>query len=294
MRKRSLAGYADQISVRPGDDIRFMVSCDEGPETFHASIVRLLSGDDGPGGPGYRDTTLDLAANGSYPARAQRTFPGSYGIVAHDPAFEGLESFTLQILFWPTTPEQKWKSIVSKFDESSEHGWGLFTNGDGHACFFVGDGNDHATAHVVAPEPLIARQWYLLAGSYDAATNELKIVQHMVHPKATIPARCEATKSAGGVGSPHNHAAAFMAGAYNHRDAVTPWFAGGHVNGKLERPVLSHGLLGDDEVSALCAGPVPGSLKDQVVIAWDFSVDISTDRLADISGNGLDGEAINL
>ncbi|MBN34500.1 MAG: N,N-dimethylformamidase [Rhodospirillaceae bacterium] len=295
MQVKTLGAYADKISVEPGDTIAIRVNCDEGgPDQFGATIVRLLSGDNQPAGPGYRDETVDLAANGRYPARHQRIFPGSHGIAPHHAAFETLESFTVQILFWPTTPERPWKSIVSKFDESTEHGWGLFTNGDGHACFFIGDGNDHTTARVAAPEPLIARQWYLLAGSYDADTKELRIVQRMIQPHATLPERCEATADGSTVASPHNHTAAFMAGAYNHRDNITPWFPGGHVNGKLERPVVSHGLLGDDEVMALTTGPMPEGLKDRVVIAWDFSIDISTDRLADISGNGIDGEAVNL
>ena len=52
MRAKTLAGYADEISVMPGDTIRFMVSCDPGPECVHASLVRLISADDQPGGPG--------------------------------------------------------------------------------------------------------------------------------------------------------------------------------------------------------------------------------------------------
>ncbi|MGY8994842.1 MAG: N,N-dimethylformamidase beta subunit family domain-containing protein, partial [Alphaproteobacteria bacterium] len=124
MRKKTLAGYADEISVEPGETIGFMVSCDDGPEHYDASIVRLISADDQPGGPGYRDEVLNVPANGRYPTRSQRIFTGSHGIVEHQPAFEALESFTLQILFWPTTPERPWKSIVSKFDEAIEFGWG--------------------------------------------------------------------------------------------------------------------------------------------------------------------------
>jgi N,N-dimethylformamidase len=294
MRRKTLAGYANAISVEPGETIRFMVSCDDGPEHYDASIVRLLSADDQPGGPGYRDTLLDVPANGSYRARAQRIFPGAYGILYHHALFEDLESFTVQVLFWPTTPEKPWKSIASKFDESTEHGWGLFTNGAGHACFFIGDGNEHHTVHVAAPEPLVAREWHLLTGSYDAKAKEIRIVQRMVHPVATFPERCEASTSAADLGSPQNHEAAFMVGAYNHRDETTPWFAGGHINGKLERPVVAHGLLDDAASLSLCAGPLPRELKDRVVLAWDFSIDIPTDRLADISENGLDGMAVNL
>ena len=294
MLKKKLAAYADEISVAPGDTIRFMASAEDDVADYTATIVRLISADDQPGGPGYRDEVLDVPANGTYPARHQPTYPGAYGITEHNKAFEGLESFTLQCLFWPTTPERPWKSIVSKFDESIEFGWGLFTNGDGHACLFVGDGNDHRTAHAVAPEPLIARQWYLLAGSYDASTKELKIVQRMIHPVTTIPARSETSVTAPDMADINNNDAAFMVGAYNNRTEDGTWFPGGHVNGRIERPLLVNRLLNDDESLALAAGPTPKALAANVVLAWDFSKEMSSDRLVDISGNGLDGLAVNM
>ncbi|MEM7123409.1 MAG: N,N-dimethylformamidase beta subunit family domain-containing protein [Pseudomonadota bacterium] len=294
MLKKKLAAYADEISVAPGDTIRIMASADDGVSSYTASIVRLLSGDDQPGGPGYRDDVLDVPANGSHAARHQPTWPGAYGAVGHNKAFDKLESFSLQCLFWPTTPERPWKSIVSKFAESNEFGWGLFTNGDGHACFFVGDGNDHRTARAVAPEPLIARQWYLLTGSYDAETKTLKIVQRMINPVPTIQACSEATVPAPEMGNIHNREAAFMVGAYNNQTESGTWFPGGHVNGKIERPVLINRLLDDDESAALLTGALPKKLARDAVLAWDFSQEIGSDRLVDISGNKLDGEAVNL
>ena len=35
-----LIGYSDRMSVRPGESLRFMVSCEE-VSTYHAEIVRL-------------------------------------------------------------------------------------------------------------------------------------------------------------------------------------------------------------------------------------------------------------
>jgi N,N-dimethylformamidase len=47
-----LLGYADRISVAPGDTIRFMVSAD-GIGRYRARIVRLIQGDCNPAGPGF-------------------------------------------------------------------------------------------------------------------------------------------------------------------------------------------------------------------------------------------------
>ena len=47
--KKRIIGYPDRVSVAPGEDIQFMVSCD-GVARYRADIVRLVSGDLHPGG----------------------------------------------------------------------------------------------------------------------------------------------------------------------------------------------------------------------------------------------------
>ena len=51
---RKLFGYSDEISLRPGDTIRFMVSSLDG-KPYRADIVRLICGDDSPAGPGFKE-----------------------------------------------------------------------------------------------------------------------------------------------------------------------------------------------------------------------------------------------
>ena len=42
-------GYADPLSVAPGEAIRFMVGTLDGPRRYRAEVVRLVCGDTGPG-----------------------------------------------------------------------------------------------------------------------------------------------------------------------------------------------------------------------------------------------------
>ena len=55
----------------------------------------------------------------------------------------------------------------------------------------------------------------------------------------------------------------------------------GHYNGKIEAPRLSRRAL------------APGEAGD-LVGAWDFAREIPGDEIVDVSGNGLDGVAVNL
>ena len=52
MQTKRIVGYADQISVAPGQTVAFKVSCDPGIKDYRARIARVVCGDDQPDGPG--------------------------------------------------------------------------------------------------------------------------------------------------------------------------------------------------------------------------------------------------
>jgi len=104
MAKAHIHGYSDQISVRPGERIRFMVSV-EGAARYRAEVVRLINGDANPAGPGPKEEVIATPANGDYPGRFQPTHAGSH-VVVDDPG--GLlnigQSITVHAFIMPTTP----------------------------------------------------------------------------------------------------------------------------------------------------------------------------------------------
>jgi N,N-dimethylformamidase len=65
-----LMGYADRISVAPGETIEFKVSCSGAPR-YRAEIVRVLSPEAGPLAPPFRRELVETPANGEYSAREQ-------------------------------------------------------------------------------------------------------------------------------------------------------------------------------------------------------------------------------
>ena len=79
-----LNGYSDRIYGRPGDAVRFMVSC-EVPLTYNAEIVRIVCGDDNPLGPGIKEIRVATAIDGVYQGRQQSIRAGSYISVPRTP-----------------------------------------------------------------------------------------------------------------------------------------------------------------------------------------------------------------
>ena len=66
-----LTGYADRFSVAPGETIAFKVSSALAG-TYQARLVRVISGDPNPAGPGIRERDVPAPFAGSYPSRVQR------------------------------------------------------------------------------------------------------------------------------------------------------------------------------------------------------------------------------
>ena len=77
---RTILGYADRFSVAPGEKIAFKASC-QGHAHYHLEIVRLISADLNPEGPGFREEVVPSGIAGNYPGRRQEIAAGSYAVV---------------------------------------------------------------------------------------------------------------------------------------------------------------------------------------------------------------------
>src|SRR5262249_1435195 len=169
-----LTGYADRFSVAPGQTIAFKVSSSSATP-YQARLVRVISGDPNPAGPGIKEETVAALFAGSYPSRVQPVPLGSYVRVADAPAFRRLQSFTVVAPIWPTTPGQERQAIVAPPGPKGGTGFALFVDGRG-AGALVGNGRGRlATVHV--GKPLVARSWYRVWATYDAATRVLSVGQ---------------------------------------------------------------------------------------------------------------------
>src|SRR5436305_12260356 len=97
-------GYADRLSVRPGDTIRFMVSA-EATDRVQAELVRLVHGDANPEGPGFVEQPVASPLAREWAVRRQYVQSGNF-LRVNDPA--GVlalgAAFTLHAYIFPTLP----------------------------------------------------------------------------------------------------------------------------------------------------------------------------------------------
>ena len=129
LRPATVHGYADRLSVAPGETIEFKVSCDE-PGSYRADLVRLIHGDTNPAGPGFKEEEIASAISGTYPGRHQPIASGSHVIVDdEDGALALLGPFTLHAFVFPTTPGKDGQQILGRRSAESGAGYALDDRG---------------------------------------------------------------------------------------------------------------------------------------------------------------------
>ncbi len=288
--KPVLLAYCDNDSVRPGQTVGFKVSC-EGAERFRADIVRLICCDTTPHPPGFKEEEVTSPASGDYPARKQEIGIGSCGVVPGPGAFNRLRSFTVQALVWATRPGHGAQALMGTWAEAQKSGFSLFLDETGALALVVGDGArvESCTTGV----PLAPRRWYLVAASFDGESATATLHQELQADRSfpTEPALAieTAMPCSPGAGAP-----SFTFAAWAADDAPDTTAFRAHFDGKIDRPRLADRALSRHEISALAAGAMPAELADAIVGAWDFALDIPSDRLTDLSPNALHGATRNL
>jgi N,N-dimethylformamidase len=306
LRERGIVGYADRLSVQPGETIRFMVSSEL--PTYRADIVRLIHGDANANGPGFKETVIETPASGDYEGRRQELPFGSYVLVPDTPALRLRGSFTVTAWIAPTTPgvsfgERAAQGIVTKWSDDDAGGWGVFVDAEGRLALRLG-GEDGATETLHAVTPLRAWRsaipgaarprphgvptvWYFVAVSYDADGGRVVFVQRPQTPFPGDPTRTTVERTTAMRALAPNELPLLMAAHWSGSGEARE--AAGHYNGKIDNPRVYARTLGAAEIDAIERGGGPGdALAD-----WDFAADIESETVSDRSPRRLHGRTVN-
>jgi N,N-dimethylformamidase len=287
-----IVGYSDKLSVRPGEQINFMVSC-EGAETYSADIVQLIHGDTNPAGPGFKERDIQARFSKSYPARSQAIHSGSYVRVPHDDAFSS-EVVSLQAMVRPTTPEKGAQGLITKWSNADRTGYALVIDDKGCLAMRLGDGTK--VDEISTEKPLLAGCWYYVRGTVDnGGTVELEqepIVSftNSRFDEPTPAQRTAARVSHGTNVTPAPNGAPVLIAAWYEGTDDGHMVVGGKYNGKVDRPRISLHPLGRAEMES--------PRRDGIIAAWDFADGITrhgvtSSLVSDVGARGLDGELVN-
>ena len=253
-----LLGYSDKLSGRPGDVIEIKVSS-AASEPYEARLVRVISADPNPDGPGMIEEDVEADFQGVYPSRAQPFFPGSYVRIDKSLPLSGLTALTLEARIWPTWVHGG-DQVVLAVGEMA-----LMLMGDGSL------GGKLGPHRFSIGQPLATRHWHRVRFSYDGANHQITLTQIRTGPRGdegeAVNLFAEARHNLSEIGNV-TLAADLDQGRASH-----------HFNGKIEAPSL-YAAAEPDEASILAR--------------WDFSMGVPTTEIKDVGPHGLHGDIVNL
>ncbi len=263
-----IVAYADRFSVRPGEEIAFKVSV-IASAPYQARLVRVISCDPSPGGPGLIEETIEAEFAGSHAARYQAVQLGSYMRVPNPTALDHLVNFTLSAVIWPTRPGAGRQSVMSRGDGEGKVGFDLSIDAEGATIETGGQ-------RLSVGKGLVGRRWYRIWASYEAASGRLRVGQMPLTPRvdADDTGRGELQLD---TAPEMSLEADFLLAAARGESGPTR-----HFNGKIEDPMI------------YSTAHEPAEMAGEIVAHWDFSQKIGTPQVVDLGPHGLAGELINL
>lgn len=287
-----VVGYADRFSVQPGETIEFMVSSHS--LRYQARVVQLFHGDANPDGPGYKDQAIETPIEGEYWGRYQRIRAGSHILIAESPHLRLMDSLTIQLWMMPTLPTLGRQGVLTNISTDGGQ-YGLFIAEDGRLEFRVS--SDRGTEGVVrSTRALRASAWYFVGARLNVTT---ELMDLRVEPVRNWAVQDAATITHPELASSRINTCAsapvvcsslLIAGAWNEDGGGHVGF---HYDGKIDSPRLYSRRLSDEELVRLRNGGAPRDIPG-LVGSWDFSKEISSRRVVDVSGNGLHGKTVNM
>jgi N,N-dimethylformamidase len=281
-----IVGYTDRLSVRPGEAVAFKVSCESGADAYDAEILRLICGDDSPGGPGFKAEPVAASVNGRYPGRRQRVNCGSFGLVPGRIGGIPEDGLTVAAVIAPTwLDKHAEQTILACRAPETGAGWRLMLDPAGRPRFEVSDGARGVTVTTerAAPE----RRWSLVIAALDPGGKSIAIVHRLLQPLPGEPAVEMDARSLPfpppDLGNAPLTIAATLDSMLGER-----LFTSFHFDGKIESPVIAPFMAQPEALPSIAA------LNDGCRARWDFSIGIDTQRIVDTSGHGHDGRLVNL
>jgi len=278
MQELPVTGYLDRFSRRPGESLAAQVSVPSG-QTCRARLVRVISGDPNPAGPGLRFEDLSARFDITFPGRHQPIHAGSYAIVPQGPTrgpTTGPEHatgpVTWAVLVWAATLPSDAAALLSEEQDGTRVTLALGPQG---AVARLARGG--TVREVSTGTPLTARGWYRLWLSLSPEEDALWLGQQPVRAAdggATVmQAALEGFVPPAGGGP-------VVIGA---EDAQRP---ARHVTAKLEDPAILPGACRE--------WPAPLDLPTAPLARWDFSRGIPTQRIEDTGPQHCHGELRNV
>ncbi|KAF5632418.1 uncharacterized protein FTJAE_7528 [Fusarium tjaetaba] len=264
-----ITGYIDPWIASPGNSVEVKISSTERKLKYR--VVRLIHGPQGSDTSGMKQEAVNAIPSGTCRGRYQIAHPGSYAIInQRDYNITPDTGLEFTFYFQPHLVEAKhYQTLISTLDVEAKTGYAVVLTDQGLLEFWVGTGDlvEVVPTHF-KPE---LQQWVKVTFTIQGSLLNFSIFPHPFF--ASIPQSPVMGSSRIGqdihLSTPSSlvFAASFALSPDQASHIPTNFF-----NGRLDSLVMK------------------SSCK---VAEWDFSLEMSTDKIIDVSGNGAHGRLVN-
>ena len=262
-----ITGYLDRFSHRPGESFLAHIGL-RTSGSFRVRLVKVVSGDPNPAGPGLRLDDLSSVLDRTMDGINQPIRLGSHAKIERMPVRPPAMPATWTALVWPGVSAEG-QTVMAEYGNGSAVE--LSVGGNGVSATV--NGTTLSTNTV-----LHRRRWYRIWVSADPVTGHVLVGQQALEggPAAT------AESSVANLTLP---SAGSMLLAARGVSAPT-----GHYTGKLEDPTIL------PTFTAAWSDPLaPAEISPATIVAsWDFSREMSSQSVIDVGPHGCHGHLVNL
>ena len=264
-----ITGYLDRFSHRPGEAFTAYVSVRDGG-SYRARLVRVLSADPNPQGPGLRVDDLSHRFDTTHTGRRQRIRLGSYGI-AGGPTRDPNAACTWTVLVNPGLAGAG-QVVLAEEAPGSSIALSIGANG---ATGRIRSGG--VTIELATGTPMRPMRWYRVWLAADPATGRVLVGQQPLDGAPVLAQRQGPAFAASSGGT-------VLFGAAHASDPAQ------HFTGKLEDPAIFRRFID------AWPDPIPSlhALRADVAAGWDFSQGIDTQTIRDIGPQACHGRLVNM
>ncbi len=279
--KKTLAGYRDKISVRPGDTVRFMVHSADGAP-FEADLVRIVHGSREEGSPGLILEEVAVPFAGRYDGQVQPINCGSCAFIEAEGAVAPLPNFSFGCAVFPTLINGQIQAIMGTAGNAG--GVSLVVNAAGHLAALMDKGMP------ALDQPLPVGRWSFVGLSYDSGAKSMRLFQVPL----PVGAADGAPLARDAVSVDSLDLAPFVPDQTAFAAIGDDMSTVHHFNGRIDSPRLMGTALTEDAVVNRIKQADPQATDPDIVGFWDFSTGIGADTFLDLSPNNLTGRFKNL
>ncbi|OKL57211.1 hypothetical protein UA08_07367 [Talaromyces atroroseus] len=262
-----ITGYAEPWIVSPGDEVAIKVSCTE-PEYTHQT-VRVIQGVNVAHSPRKQEELF--LKGGVHSGRFQKSNPGSYAVAEKWLTAEVPSGIAITFFMQPWLPQAGHvQTVISTLDMRTKTGFSVLINQAGQMEFCIGTGDEVEVIQTdFHPE---RKRWVDVEFVLDQ-----RMLSVALKPLALVAAACSVTP----IALQHTLKSPLRISMDNvllfgASTVKSPAYASDVFSGRIDRPCIKK--IG---------------LPSTTIVEYEFSLEMSSDRIIDVSGNACHGQLFN-